>query len=318
MTSSTTRSGGTLPPLLLLVLFVLCDGAFAQAPLGADGVERFTLGTTYGSGYGVEYLPTSVLGFPDSTARPTVPTIDPHQIVGLGLGGEIVLRFDRALIRDRPGADFVVFENAFRYTIGGKERVYAEPAEVSVSGDGVEWHAFPFDTLTLKGCAGVTPTDGRYDPLDLLSGGDRFDLALLGIDSIRYVRLHDVTAIPKGDTAHPFYDYTLNGFDLDAVVNLSSAIAPADIAVQDGRSDCVLSPSLSDGRALLRFRLDGPRRVRCTLFDAMGRQVGASFTALLPPGEQSLPLKVEAAGTYLLHVEREGMVPLTLRWIVVP
>jgi hypothetical protein len=217
------------------LLLILSTAASAQPwpDLGADAVERFTPGTGQTTGQGSEYFPHNVLGLPDTSARYETATTDPNQIVSLGLGGEIVLRFDRHLIVDGPGPDFTVFENAFHYKLGQKERIYAEPGEVSVSRDGIMFVSFPFDSLTLKGCAGVTPTNGDRNPTDpTVSGGDSFDLAAIGIDSIRYVRIRDVTSIVLNSPSHPFRDPTLSGFDLDAIVAVHAA-APVQLHVDD-------------------------------------------------------------------------------------
>lgn len=316
MISSIVRSGSRVLPLLPIVLFACAGHAGAQTALGADAVETFTPGTGSGVSYGADYFPSNVLGLPDSAARPTVPSVDPQRVFALGLGGEIVLRFDRAPILDRPGADLAVYENAFRYTIGGVERVYAEPAEVSVSSDGVAWRVFPFDSLSLAGCAGVTPTDGRYPPSDPLSGGDRFDLAALGADTVRYVRLRDVTWMVKSNASHPFYDFTLNGFDLDAVVNISAATAPAEVAAPTA-TDFSLAPSVSNGSSTLRLALPEPERIRCTLLDPRGGAVVELFNRDFAAGEHRVPVDAGRSGSWLLRIERMGRAPITLRWIVV-
>ncbi|MGE3800564.1 MAG: cell surface protein [Candidatus Kapaibacterium sp.] len=206
---------------VLLLLFMIGGTSSVVAQPGTpDAVHSLTFGE--GGGRGEANLPDNVLGLPDVSARDDVPTIDPAQVLSLGLGGEIVLRFDQTMIVDGPGVDFTVFENPFVYTLGGKERVYAEPGEVSVSQDGIEFFPFPFDSLSLQGCAGVTPTRGDMNPRNpAISGGDGFDLAEIGLDSVRFIRIRDVTATVKKNSAHPFYDATVNGFDLDAVVGVN-------------------------------------------------------------------------------------------------
>ena len=170
---------------LCRLLLLLAMAASAVAQHHADTVVMFRPGTGPGIGRGAEYFPNNVLGFPDTNARPTVPSVDPAQILSLGLGGEIILGF-RTPIVDRPGADFTLFENAFHYNLGGKQRTFAEPATVAVSSDGEHFTEFPFDSLTLIGCAGITPTDGHANPLDpAQSGGDHFDLSDIGMDSVR-------------------------------------------------------------------------------------------------------------------------------------
>lgn len=285
---------------------------------GADGVERFTPGE--GAGVGVQFYPGNVLGLPDSTALPEVPTVDGAQILALGLGGEIVLRFDRAPIVDGPGPDFTVFENAFRYTIGGRERTYAEPGQVAVSRDGVEFVAFGFDTLTLHGCAGVTPTDGGRDPAEpSVAGGDAFDLADVGLDSVRYVRIRDVTAIVKENRAHPFWDATLNGFDLDAVVAAHHAAAGVGIAAHGDASAIVMPNPVTGSTALLSLRTVRAEHVRAVAFDALGRDRGVIADGAAPAGDSRLVLDVSRLepGTYLVRVALEGAVPMSARLVVV-
>jgi hypothetical protein len=138
-------------------------------------------------------------------------------VLSLGAGGQIVLGFEPRAIADGPGADLVVFENAF-WAGGDPSAVFADPGEVAVSTDGEDWHAFACDPQgdgagAFPGCAGWTPTQ-RYEPGELvpldpeLSGGDAFDLAELGLSSARFVRIRDLSAAGEGPSA---------GFDLDAV-----------------------------------------------------------------------------------------------------
>jgi hypothetical protein len=149
--------------------------------------------------------------------------VDPREICSIGLDGEIVMGLKAHVIVDAPGADFIVFENAFRGPTG---RPYAEPARVSVSRDGSTWVDFPFDSTTLAGCAGLTPTTGA-DPWDpAVSGGDAFDLSTIDVDSVRWIKLTDVTRIVLDNNQHPFYDPTLSGFDLD-VINVPHAVRKA-------------------------------------------------------------------------------------------
>jgi hypothetical protein len=222
-------------PTLLLLLQLLTTPANSQPwpDRGADAVDHFTPGTGQTTGQGSEYFPHNILGLPDTSARYETATTDPNQIVSLGLGGEIVLRFDRHVIVDGPGPDFTVFENAFHYKLGQRERIYAEPGQVAVSRDGITFTPFPFDSLTLEGCAGVTPTNGDKNPTDpTVSGGDSFDLATIGVDSIRYIRIRDVTSMVLNNPSHPFRDLTLSGFDLDAIVAVN-AMTPAQLHVND-------------------------------------------------------------------------------------
>lgn len=188
---------------------------------GADRVYSFSFGE--GSTYGQDsvYFPMNVIGMPDTSATEFVPAIDPHEVVTLGMGGEIILEFTDNIIIDGVGKDFTVFENAFK--VMGIEKVFVEPAEIAVSKDGNVFYSFSYNYETLLGCAGVTPTRGYNDPLNPdSSGGDSFDLSELGIDSVRFVKINDISSVLKADPEHMYFDPTINGFDLDAVVAVNS------------------------------------------------------------------------------------------------
>lgn len=179
-----------------------------------DTVIAFRPGA--GQDFGREYFPHNIFGPPDTAARADRPSANPRQILSLGMGGEIVVGFKGRTVVNGPGADFVIFENAFQTPTG---KVFIEPAVVSVSRDGLHWYSFSWDSTTLEGCAGRTPT--HSDVSDLLdptqSGGDWFDLDILGVDSIRYIRITDITGWLASRPWHPLWDPTLSGFDLDAV-----------------------------------------------------------------------------------------------------
>ncbi len=294
--------------------------ALAQAQswpdTGADAVESFTPGT--GAGYGAQYFPGNVLGLPDTIGRSTVATIEPGQILGLGVGGQIILRFDRAPIIDIPGPDFMVFENPFEYTTGGKTRRYAEPGEVAVSRDGVEFFAFPFDSLTLRGCAGVTPTNGDRDPGDpAVSGGDRFDLRDLGIDSVRYVRIRDITTVVRDNPSHPFWDMTLNGFDLDAVVR-ATVSRPGQSGVGSAieeKGSASFAPNPFAGSGTLRIVLPAAAHLRARAIDILGREVMTIADGRMDGGETRIGFDASELpdGFYLIVVEADGRMVTTLR-----
>ena len=210
--------------MFLLALFAASVVAHAQQGITADTVLWITPGTGQNAGQAPAFFPHNIFGIPDPRARDTIPSTDPREICSIGLGGEIVIGFKNRAIVDGPGVDFVVFENAFHY---GNGRLYAEPARVDVSADGMSWIAFAFDSASLAGCAGVTPTTGN-DPFDpSVSGGDGFDLASIGVDTVRWIRLTDVTRIILDDRNHRYYDPTLTGADIDAVVGIHYVDAPS-------------------------------------------------------------------------------------------
>ena len=185
-------------------------------PLGADpyadSVNTFTKGTNGGFNEGL--LPGIVLGSPKGGGCCTGST----DVLSLGVGGEIILEFTDFIIFDGADDDFIVFENAFEAG-GNPDNVFAEPATVAVSDDGVTWHAFPCNTsgAPYTGCAGTkatlaNPDDNTIDPTDpTVAGGNAYDLADTGLLTARYVKITD-----SGLGLGPIGPST-GGFDLDAV-----------------------------------------------------------------------------------------------------
>ncbi|TVQ89259.1 MAG: hypothetical protein EA397_15830 [Deltaproteobacteria bacterium] len=169
-----------------------------------------------GAGFGQDRMPDVVLGGPRG-AGATAGGLD---VVSLGKYGVIELAFDDWIVRDGPGPDFIVFENPFPG--------WVEPGLVEVSDDGETWFAFPCDLADHEalypGCAGIEPVlanvdDNDIDPTDPeRAGGDAFDLADLGLEQIRYVRITDGGIGPDWS-----YEGGAGGFDLDALAIVNGA-----------------------------------------------------------------------------------------------
>lgn len=182
-------------------------GPDAPAPYASELVSFLPGGC---AGFGKADLPKVVLG-PPAGGGETKGSLD---VLSLGAGGSIVLGFAPHVIVDGPGADFIVFENAFRYGA----QVFAEPGRVEVSEDGKTWVAFPCDAAAAghAGCAGKTPTlatpeNKLSDTNPATAGGDAFDLSSIGVARARFVRITDISRADCDagvDNA---------GFDLDAV-----------------------------------------------------------------------------------------------------
>ena len=154
------------------------------------------------------------------TAKALGPaTSDSLHITCLGAGGTITLGFP-GFIRNGPGADFVIFENAL-------SDEFLECAFVEVSRDGVNYVRFPNHSLSLS----TVDPFGSIDPTNLVGlgckyrqpYGEPYDLADVGLSDAAYVRLVDV--IGDGSTfdsdGHIIYDPHPNvqsaGFDLEAI-----------------------------------------------------------------------------------------------------
>ena len=185
-----------------------------------DTLIHFSPGNGQNLGQSPQFFPNNIFGLPSKIATETIPETSENEICSLGLNGEIIVGFKNIEIVDGPGPDFTIFENAFINPLNNK--IFAEPGIVSVSNDGITYITFPFDSLTLQGCAGTKPTNGNKDPFNPNeSGGNSFDLVTLGLQSIKYIKIRDITNIVLNNKTHPFYDPTLTGFDLDAVVAIN-------------------------------------------------------------------------------------------------
>ncbi len=184
------------------------------------------------------------------------PAFGGTHVYNLGVGGSIVLGFNEGasprIIRDLPGADFIIFENPL-FENGDPDWTFAELLYVEVSSNGVDFARFPvisktpepvaaYSTISpadVAGFAGVQPVlanvqNNNLSPFDpLLAGGDAFDLSDLSnhplvlagkvnLNAIRQVRLIDVIGDGR-DTdrnGRPIFDPTgdgVNGADIDAI-----------------------------------------------------------------------------------------------------
>lgn len=242
-----------LAQLIVLAAMALSHAGPAAAQSTPDAVESFVPGLH--AGFGAGYFPGNVLGVPQGSDSPQSPNFSQQEVLSLGTGGTITLRFDANRIIDQPGVDFTVFENPVQ-PLYDSNQTFADTAIVSVSSNGTDWVTFPCDMISSApqqlvrkanyiGFAGVQPvltstTNGvsPYNPQ--VSGGDQFDLATIGVQSARFVRITDT-----GDYRHmPTYDaqndviydygYLLDpdptlpgggitaGFELDAMVAIHS------------------------------------------------------------------------------------------------
>jgi hypothetical protein len=284
---------------LLLLVSVLSVIGWPQCALASDPwldrVKYFEVGTS--AGFGQERLPYIVLGPPRGGGRLQGST----DTLSLGEGGVIVVVFNDNLVFDGPGDDLVVYENAFH--VGSETgQIFTEFGYVEVSDDNKSWHRFAVDVQTGEGLAGRTPvlaTPGNgIDPLSIEAGGDRFDLADVGLEFVRFVRIIDVNGAiqDRGDFVPPAGK---GGFDLDAMGAIHST-PPARVygTVADA------------GMPVLRARVKlipldgGVRRRRWT--NAAG---AFRFGRVLPTGDYELRTRKSGVGARsdLVHVDRDRL-----------
>ncbi|HUF63988.1 MAG TPA: hypothetical protein VMN36_18055 [Verrucomicrobiales bacterium] len=206
------------------------DAADPSIKAWATGVADFRPGPEFA---GDPASPLASHGFPDFALGPADAAADnPFPVVSLGDGGSITLSFSLPII-DGPGPDFAVFENGF-------SSLFLELAFVEVSSDGQAFHRFP----ALQGNASTRQigTFGALDPssLENFAGlypaglGTGFDLSVLGLSSVSFVRIVDVVgslnpAFASFDSGgNPVNDpfptpFPTGGFDLDAIAVLHQA-----------------------------------------------------------------------------------------------
>jgi len=205
--------------LLTALALVGCDGA-VDADAGVDespfAVEVVSYVLGVGGGFGEDALPDIVLGPPEGGGE-QMGALD---VLSLGHGGELVLRLG-VDVADGEGPDLIVFENAFRTVTGAF--TFKEPASVALSLDGETWSEFECipEAEPPNGCAGMSPVyshpDNGVSPTDpAVAGGDAFDLAVLGLERARFVRITDLS-----ESENP--DLDNGGADIDAVAVVNSA-----------------------------------------------------------------------------------------------
>lgn len=207
------RQRATSAIALVLMIWLARPVSAVSDPF-IDEIVRFTPGAH--AGFGQDQLPQIVLGPPVGFGALQGST----HTLSLGDGGSVVVRFDEPAICDGPGADFIVFENAF-FAGSLEGPLFIEAGIVAVSDDGIHFVEFPYDAMTFAGLAGRTPVysapGNGIDPLDpTVAGGDAFDLADIGLTAIRFIRITDPgAAIP--DPGNRVVPGNSGGFDLDAI-----------------------------------------------------------------------------------------------------
>ncbi len=204
------------------------------APFASE-VVSYTAGSNVTAGY---TDPSAALGSPlrdtgsgpfDGDLTPFNAPYTPDQVVAIGAGGSLVVRFDHQVTDDAAnpyGIDLLVFGNAFLgldfNTALADGLVFGEPAAIAVSQDGVTWFDVSavyaddlFPTFAYQDPTGpfsfggtietsytrpVNPALGLADfaGKDVLQiaalyggsgGGAGIDLAALGLPWIEYVRV---------------------------------------------------------------------------------------------------------------------------------
>lgn len=275
--------GGSLITIVIIAMLALALQTNAQQRVVCDTVSSLIPGNGQRTGQGATFFPRNVLSGPSAAARADVPSTDPREICSLGLGGSITLGLKSKVVLNGPGIDLTIFENAFFY---GNGRVFAEPATIELSNDGVTWRMIPFDSTSLQGLAGVSPTLDPHALSPTTSGGTHVDLSVVGIDSVRWIRLTDVSRIVLSNPKSPFYDPTLSGFDLDVVLAWHTADHAFELGIEhDVQNDVALVSS--------------PDATKVDVFSVTGQRL---LNEYISPGFHAVTLSDLAPGCYFVVV----------------
>lgn len=150
---------------LVLVATLLGPGRALALPFASE-VVSYTPGADVTAGFDD---PTHALGSPSrdtdfGNVTPFNSAFSADQLVSVGTGGSLVVRFDAPVFDDPAnpfGFDLLVFGNAFFFDPSFEPiatDVFAEPGQISVSQDGLLW----FDITTVF-ADGLFPTLGFLD-----------------------------------------------------------------------------------------------------------------------------------------------------------
>lgn len=272
------------------ILIFLGFTLYSQDCITINRVFSFKPGEGQNLGQSEEFFPANIFGAPSRIANEQVAEASESEVLSLGFGGEIIVGNSDYLIVDGDGADFTIFENVFLNPV--TQRLFKEPAVVSVSKDGKNYTEFPYDFASLEGCAGTHITNGNADYCNPnISGGDSFDLSLIAMDSVRYIKIKDITVRVKDNPNHKYFDFSLSGFDLDAIVIHNFVSEPiSDIQTNITKDYHIRSKTIESMESTNQFEI----------YSLEGRLIAQYY------GIGTFRIEVETRGIYLIKIENKS------------
>ena len=298
--------------ILILLIFFSSASIYCQF---VDSVRQVVFGPNYSIGYGPDnqYFPQCIYGRHDTAARPNAPSTGPQNLLSLGTGGIIILRFFRPIING-PGVDFTVFENPFM--VGSDTtNVFAEVGIIGVSRDGVNFIDFLYrwDTLSpgryrYHNLAGATPVNGLASPFDPgspyqgHSGGDSFDLDSVNMDSVFYLRIKDAgSLVPDGGPA----------FDLDAVSVIHQAVNAISYIDNEIPAEFQLKqnyPNPFNPVTNIEFSLKTTSYVKLSVLDMLGKEIKILTSGKLNAGNYKVEFDASglSSGVYYYRLSSDN------------
>ncbi len=197
-------------------------------------------------------------------------------IVSLGRGGQITLKFD-TLIVNGDGPDFVAFENSLNDT-------FLELAWVEVSYDGKNFIRIPNYSLT----SSTVGSFGAVDPTKVTGYcskyfqgyGTPFDLDSVSLDTIRFVRLVDIvgdgTAFDSNNNViyDPYPTSGSAGADIDAVgvINAGSGLSTTSNYITSKSIKIYPNPT-KDNLQLIMHNVQLDKNTSVYIYDVYGKLI---------------------------------------------
>lgn len=271
-------------------IFTLPSIVRAETPFASE-VVSYAAGVGAAAGF---TNPSVALGSPErfsgeglipGCVTPFQPAWRPNELVSLGVGGSLIVRFDHDVTddpRNPYGVDLLVFGNAFFTDAGSGAGVVgglmSEGGTISVSLDGAAWTAVPgldadglFPTLGYLDAGpyatapGIVESDFlkpvnpahsmgtlvslNYKSLlamyDGAGGGAGIDLGALGLRAIRYVRIDGPAAAGFSPEIDAFADVAPAAASPDLDGN--GAVDASDLALLLSAWGALQSPADLDG-----------------------------------------------------------------------
>ena len=293
----------TYLPALIVALGLLGSASQAQLRPWPDSVTFYRQGPNAAPGFDSTnpYFPMNVLGPPDPTATGLVPSDIPEELQSLGTGGEIILKYSGRAIVDGPGPDFTVFGNPF-FIGGDSNNVYRKVAIVSVSRDGVTFTEFPFQGAPVwHDLVGATPTLGG-NPLDpRVSGGDKFDLAEIGVDSVHFVKIVDAA----GRVADDGPSSNLDAVAALHLVALTTGVRDVAGSLPAGMILAQNYPNPFNPSTEISFSIPTAGLTTLKVYNNLGQEVSTLVNGQLQPGSYQVTLNATnlASGVYLYRLQ---------------
>jgi hypothetical protein len=235
------------------------------------------------------------------------------QTCSLGDKGYAVYYFGNPIC-NKPGADFAIFENAFR-SLSNDSLAFLELATVAVSSDGTEYLYFPAvsNTSTAQQVGGfaaqvnarhIYNLAGKY----IADYGTPFDLSdlppsiLVDLQNIRFIKITDVcgSIVPSDATLDQNQNYindpfptpfASGGFDLDALAIIHQ-VNPSDVGEPIRFHDFEIYPNPSSGMVYINSHSHAVE-----IFNVMGTQVLPTST-LVSTGISVIDLSTLPKGCY--------------------